>query len=134
MWELSLGFDVRRLGRTLVYDPAIQVEHWVAPRHDADSLHRGVFNLSGLENMAFNEHLVMHTRAPFPLRFTNPVWSLAWGSPWAPGLVRAGVLGLKGDKTAWLRFRTNFRMLQEAMESSKTSVGGTPSLSKVSTK
>ncbi len=102
-WELSLAFDVRREGGELVYDPGIEVIHWVAPRHDSDSLHRGAFDPIGLRNMVYNDQLIMATKAPPALRLFYLIWTLAWGSRLAPGLVRAIVLSSRGDKNAWGR-------------------------------
>ncbi len=102
-WELSLAFDVRREGGELVYDPGIQVIHWVAPRHDSDSLHRGAFDPIGLRNMVYNEQLIFGTKAPPGLRLFYLIWTLAWGSRFAPGWVRALLLRSRGDKMAWER-------------------------------
>jgi hypothetical protein len=102
-WELSLAFDMRREGGELVYDPGIQVIHWVAPRHDSDSLHRGAFDPIGLRNMVYNEQLIFGTKAPPCLRLFYLIWTLAWGSRFAPGWVRALLLRSRGDKMAWER-------------------------------
>lgn len=51
-WELNLCLALRRQGKRLAYDPAIVVDHLVAPRLDGD--HREVFNLMAYEDEIFN--------------------------------------------------------------------------------
>jgi len=114
-WEVSLAFDVMRRGRRLLYDPNLTVIHWVAPRHDSDNLHRGGFDARALEDLTYNENLVFQTKAPLLLRLTHPLWNLLWGSPLAPGFVRACWLFSQGNKTAFLRFWINVKMLLLAL-------------------
>jgi len=121
-WELSLAFDVRRGGGKLVYDPGIRVIHWVAPRQDSDSVHRGAYDRGGLRDIAFNDHLIVQSKALPVFRITHPMWNLIWGSRWVPGVVRATYLWAKGDRLAWERFQIGWEALVEAGKSTPISL------------
>jgi len=103
-WELALCLPIRRAGWTLVYDPAIAVEHHIAVRHDADQRHRGVFAAGPQVDAVHNETLVLleHLRAPGRVAFL--LWAMLVGTRLEPGVAQVPRLLLRGDVAfgAWL--------------------------------
>jgi len=87
-WELALCLDVKNRGYTVCFDPALQVIHQIAPRHDDDQIHRGHFSADGLYDMVWNEHHVVATRAGSWRSKAHLAWSLLVGSLTAPGIVQ----------------------------------------------
>jgi GT2 family glycosyltransferase len=87
-WELALCLPLRRAGWTLVYDPAISVDHHIAARHDADLRHRGTFTAAPLMDAVHNETLALleHLRGIPRLAFA--AWALLVGTRVAPGLLQ----------------------------------------------
>src|ERR1700730_9582019 len=58
-WELVLALRARQQAKRLFYDPEIEVIHHVAPRLDADQIHRGRFSYEATVDLAFNETFVI---------------------------------------------------------------------------
>lgn len=104
-WELALCLPLRRAGWRLRYDPAIAVEHHVAPRHDEDQRHRGVFAAAPQADAVHNETLVLleHLRAPGRAAFL--LWAFLVGTRSEPGLAQLPRLVLGGDSRAVARWR-----------------------------
>ena len=88
-WELALGLQARAEQQRMIFDPAVQVVHNVAPRHDGDTVHRGIFNFNGTSDIAFNETLVALKHGRGLVRWTIPLWQICVGSHVCPGLARA---------------------------------------------
>lgn len=89
-WEMALCFDLKNRGNRVVYDPALQVIHHIAPRHDNDSIHRGKFNESGFYDMVYNEAYIERSRR-VPHRRARYLWNYLVGSSTCPGFVRAAI-------------------------------------------
>ena len=104
-WEFALCLPIRRAGWTLVYDPAIAVEHHVAARHDADQRHRGVFSAAPQVDAVHNETLVLLEHLPGIWRAAFYVWALLIGARSEPGLAQVPRLLLLGDTQALARWR-----------------------------
>lgn len=87
-WELALGLQAQSQNQRMIFDPTVQVIHNVAPRHDGDTVHRGIFNFEGTSDIAYNETFVVlkHGRGLF--RWTIPLWQACVGSHVCPGLAR----------------------------------------------
>jgi GT2 family glycosyltransferase len=84
-WELMLCLSLRRMGYRIIYDPAIAVEHRPQPRVDSsrDFGRIAVRAASHNETLAFLECLS-------PARRTvHLLWTTAFGTRGAPGLVQA---------------------------------------------
>lgn len=83
--DLAFSLSVRRRGWALIYDPAIAVDHYPAPRFDEDA-RQGVSAIAW-RNAAFNQALVISealgTRAWIFL-----LWSLVAGTRSGPGLLQ----------------------------------------------
>jgi GT2 family glycosyltransferase len=113
-WEMALCLDIAALGFTVAYDPAIRVIHHIAPRHDADQIHRGGFSAQALHDMVWNEHRVIATRAGTPRRAAHWWWSVLAGSTTAPGFLQYARLWLRGDPDRRLKWRTTLHAIREA--------------------
>ncbi|WP_144059683.1 glycosyltransferase family 2 protein [Rhodopirellula sallentina] len=104
-WELALALQTRRAGYRMLFDPSVQVVHHVAPRHDNDSVHRGVFDAHGTSDIAHNETLVVikHGSRLDCLRIT--LWQLLIGSKTCPGIFRIFEYRARGTAPFYPRFR-----------------------------
>jgi hypothetical protein len=87
-WELALALQARAERKCFFFDPSIHVLHHVAPRHDTDLVHRGVFSVQGTKDIAFNETFVVLRHGTGPLKLVMVIWQLLIGSPTCPGLAR----------------------------------------------
>jgi len=85
-WELTLALQARQRGKRLFYDPQIEVVHHVAPRMDADQIHRGRFSYDATVDLAFNETFVILKHGSGVFRWTGLLWQLLVGSPACPGV------------------------------------------------
>jgi glycosyltransferase involved in cell wall biosynthesis len=95
-FELAFSLGVLARGWKLVYDPAIQVHHYVAPRFDLDQ--RRLFSQPATENAAFNLYLALFRyMAKGPRRWTALLWAKWMGTATHPGIVRAWMSWLRGD-------------------------------------
>lgn len=90
-WEMALCFDIKNMGHRVLYDPALQVIHHIAPRYDNDSIHRGGFDETGFKNMRFNEAFVYISRK-VPYRRARMLWEMLLGSSICPGYFRWAVI------------------------------------------
>lgn len=75
--ELKLCLEMRALGRRLAYDPAILVDHFPAPRHDADQ--RGAFDATAYENQIHNLTLALLDYLSLPSKILLLSYALAIG-------------------------------------------------------
>lgn len=96
-WELALGFAIKHLGFTLVYDPALAVDHHVEPREGTDQYHRGVFVHDAMVDASANETLAILEYFPPFRRFVFLVWAVLIGPRGLPGLLQLPRLLLKGE-------------------------------------
>ena len=93
-WEMALALQARSQGKSLFYDPDIEVLHHVAPRLDADQIHRGRFSYDATVDLAFNETIVLLKYANGLFRITALLYQVLVGSPQCPGgaiLVRSAL-------------------------------------------
>jgi len=103
-WELALALQAHSKGRCMIFDPSVTVIHNVAPRHDNDSIHRGIFHFEGTSDIAFNETFVVLIHGRGLNRFTMLLWQVCIGSHVCPGLVRAVDLVLRPKSHPIQRF------------------------------
>ena len=104
-WELGVCLPLRRAGWRLVYDPAVAVDHDVAPRHDADTLHRGVFAEAPLVDAVHNETVELLEGRRGVSRVAYVAWALLVGTGEAPGVAQCMRRMLHGDALAIRRWR-----------------------------
>jgi cellulose synthase/poly-beta-1,6-N-acetylglucosamine synthase-like glycosyltransferase len=95
--------ELRRLGRRIVYDPAIAVDHYVRSRPAGDD--REGASRSAITDSTFNEtRAVFRYRSP-PGRSLTLVWGLLVGTSLAPGVALAAYLALRRTPDVAVRFR-----------------------------
>lgn len=104
-WELALCLPMRRAGWTLVYDPAIALDHHVARRDGEDQVHRGAFAEGPFGDAVYNEARALshHLGGVRWMLFT--VWAECAGTTAAPGLLSALRLRLQGHAWAGAAWR-----------------------------
>jgi hypothetical protein len=106
-FELSAGLDLIRDGWTLVYDPAILVDHYPAQRHDYDQ--RGAFNARAVSDEVHNETLALLRHLPPLRRIAFIVWFLTCGTRRSPGILCWLVEELSGKPCATVRLLAALR-------------------------
>jgi GT2 family glycosyltransferase len=114
-WELGVCLPLRRAGWRLVYDPEVAVDHDVAPRHDADNLHRGVFTAAPLRDAVHNEAIALLEHGGLSVRLLYLPWALVIGTGEAPGPVQCARRLLRGDRHAGPRWRAALRGRVDAL-------------------
>jgi len=108
-WELGVCLPLRRAGWRLIYDPQVAVDHDIAPRHDADTLHRGVFADAPLRDAMHNEMVELLEGRGLMARTVLMAWALLVGSWEGPGLVQLARRLLHGDTVAVRAWRATLR-------------------------
>lgn len=104
-WELAVCLPLRRAGWRLIYDPAVAVDHDVAPRLDTDHLHRGVFAEPPLADAVHNETMALLEGRHLAARLCFQVWAFLIGTGEEPGPVQCARRLLRGDSLAFRRWR-----------------------------
>ncbi|MHB1310870.1 MAG: glycosyltransferase family 2 protein [Gemmatimonadaceae bacterium] len=99
-WELGVCLPLRRAGWRLVYDPQVAVDHDIVPRHDADTVHRGVFAPAPLRDLVHNETVELLEARGLPWRALFLAWALLVGTIEGPGLAQCLRRLLRGDAVA----------------------------------
>lgn len=107
-WELGVCLPLRRAGWRLVYDPQVAVDHDIAPRHDADTLHRGVFAEAPLRDAVHNETVELLEGRGMVARAVVMTWALLVGSVEGPGFAQCVRRLLHGDAMALRAWRAAF--------------------------
>ena len=105
-WELSLGLQLRRRRWKLIYDPAIEVDHFWGARFDEARVSRLEAKAETLAvyNAAYNEALILSDHLkPWP-RVAYRVWSALIGASETPGLLQAVRFTPTHGAVAWRRF------------------------------
>ena len=107
-FELAFSLDVQRSGWRIVYDPSLQVHHFLAKRFDHDV--RGNPDLLALENAAFNLYVSLRRYMRRGMRRQVTLfWVHTIGGFGHPGLLR----GL------WFRIMRNKRGLRIQMANAR---------------
>lgn len=104
-WELGVCLPMRRAGWRLLYDPSVGVDHDVAPRLDADHLHRGVFAEPPLVDAVHNETVALLEGRRGAARACYLLWAFLIGTGEAPGPLQCARRLLQGDRLAMRRWR-----------------------------
>lgn len=104
-WELGVCLPMRRAGWRLLYDPSVAVDHDVAPRLDADHLHRGVFAEPPLVDAVHNETVALLEDRRGAARACFLLWAFLIGTGEAPGPLQCVRRLLQGDRLAMRRWR-----------------------------
>ena len=104
-WELGVCLPIRRAGWRLIYDPAVAVDHDIAPRLDADQIHRGVFAEAPLVDAVHNETVALLESRRGAARECFLAWAFLVGTGEAPGPIQCARRLLQGDWLAMRRWR-----------------------------
>jgi glycosyltransferase involved in cell wall biosynthesis len=107
-WELALCLPLRRAGWTLIYDPAIAVDHHIAVRHDEDQRHRGVFAAGPQVDAVHNETLVLLEHLGGLQRFAFMTWALLVGTRIEPGILQVPRLMIAGATSPMAQLRATW--------------------------
>jgi cellulose synthase/poly-beta-1,6-N-acetylglucosamine synthase-like glycosyltransferase len=102
-WEMCLCFALRRGGWRLVYDPAVAVDHYPAPRFDRDQ--RGKFDPQATADRTYNYRLALQEVSPVWRRAAAYAWHYAVGTRDEPGLANLLRMLARRDPDALSRFR-----------------------------
>jgi len=112
-FELAFSLVVLARRWKLLYDPSIQVHHYVAPRFDADQ--RRIFSQPATENAAFNLYLsLFRYMAHGPRRWTTLLWAKWVGTVTHPGILRSWKSWLRRDSQSVQLRATTARAWREA--------------------
>jgi cellulose synthase/poly-beta-1,6-N-acetylglucosamine synthase-like glycosyltransferase len=85
-FEVAFCLTLRRKGWTLIYDPAILVDHHIAQRFDEDQ--REQFNAVAFANAVHNETLALLEHLSSWQRLIFMLWAVFIGTNQSPGLVQ----------------------------------------------
>lgn len=104
--DMAFSMAVKRRGWKLVYDPAVAVDHYLAPRADIDQ--RGVFHPEATENAAFNLLCATQTQLTGWKRWSTRQWQVWVGTSGEPGslaYLRAATTGGRHAKERYAAAR-----------------------------
>lgn len=108
-WEFGVCLPLRRAGWRLVYDPQVAVDHDIVERHDADTIHRGVFAAAPLRDAVHNQTVELLEARGRPWSAMFLAWALLVGTVEGPGLVQCVRRLLTGDADAVRAWRAAFQ-------------------------
>jgi glycosyltransferase involved in cell wall biosynthesis len=94
---------VKRAGWRIVYDPAIAVDHYPAPRYDRDE--RNKFDAMATADAAYNFRLALAELSPRWKRLAAFAWHYLVGTRGAPGVVNLLRMLANRDPNAFHRYR-----------------------------
>lgn len=101
--DLAFCLALGRTGWKLIYDPAVLVEHYEAPRFDLDG--RAQYNSEAQFNRVHNETLTLLEYLDGPRRFAYLTMMLLIGTRAEPGVLQAVRIALRGDADAAVKWR-----------------------------
>jgi glycosyltransferase involved in cell wall biosynthesis len=106
--DLAFSLAVRRNGWRLVYDPAVAVDHYPAPRFDLDQ--RSGFHPQAIEDAAFNQYwALVNSMAPGPRQTIACAWQKIIGSRAQPGLLHLALGAVRRDRNVMEHWRAVHR-------------------------
>jgi len=82
--DMAFSLAVCAAGWTVIYDPAILVDHYPAPRFDEDK--RNMFNEVAFSNKVYNETITVLSFLTFPRRIVFLIWMILIGTRESLGL------------------------------------------------
>ncbi|HEY4298494.1 MAG TPA: glycosyltransferase [Paraburkholderia sp.] len=114
--EMAFSLDVHRRGWTLIYDPALLVEHFPVQRGSANQRHP--FNDAAFYNASFNHRLIMCEHLSPSGRWAFVAYSTLIGERADPGFLRALSLAFErgGVALALRKWRVGLRALRGAWQ------------------
>ncbi|GMA61159.1 glycosyltransferase [Alicyclobacillus fastidiosus] len=100
--EVYVCLRIRRMGYSLIYDPAIQVLHYPGPRYDRGG--RGQVVKSAIRDAAFNADVTMLLYLSWPMKVVRSIYNLLLGHRGSPGLFRLLIGCIRGERDILLTF------------------------------
>jgi cellulose synthase/poly-beta-1,6-N-acetylglucosamine synthase-like glycosyltransferase len=115
--DLAFSLTVKRAGWKLIYDPRVEVDHYMTQRFDEDQRHK--FNYIAMMNRVYNETLILLEYLPPIRRVVFLAWAILVGTrdnrgfiQWLRFLPREGSIArkkllasLQGRWLAWLAWQ-----------------------------
>jgi cellulose synthase/poly-beta-1,6-N-acetylglucosamine synthase-like glycosyltransferase len=104
--DMAFSLTLRKNGWKVLYDPAVAVDHYPAPRFDFTGRAGGAFEPKAAEITAYNQYWALATgMAPGRERAIACAYQILIGNSSLPGylLLARGIL--RKDKTVWDRWR-----------------------------
>jgi len=114
-WEISLGLTLKRMGYTLLYDPAIVVDHYESKRIDEERVWYFNTDHQAVLNASYNEALILLDHNTPLQRVGYLLWSFWIGASPAPGLVQAIRFTPQAGWRSWQRFAATQRGKVQAL-------------------
>ncbi len=105
--DLAFSLAVRRAGWRLVYDPAVLIDHYAAPRNEPRHYVVGsplMADPAGYFDIAYNNVIALWDALPPARRAVYAAWALLVGTRVLPGLVQAVRTTPGQGRMAWRRF------------------------------
>ena len=118
--DVAFSLRIRREGHTLLYDPAVAVDHFPGVL-TAGVDHRRLADKASLADAAHNETVAMLDYLSAPRRQVFLAWALLVGTQLLPGLAIAVYLTLRGERSAFERCRTIWRGRRDGLRTWKSS-------------
>jgi glycosyltransferase involved in cell wall biosynthesis len=112
--DMLASLAVLHAGWRLVYDPAVAVDHYLAPRFDRDQRNR--FDALATADRAYNFRLALREISPGWKRLAAYAWHYVVGTRDEPGLVNFIRLIWRSDPNALLKFRAAHGLLRLGAE------------------
>jgi GT2 family glycosyltransferase len=119
--DMDFCLQVKKAGWKLVYDPAVAVDHYPAPRYDEDA--RNTFHPAAVSNAAYNETLIMMNYLGRLQGWIYLLWVFAVGSLSSPGFLQWLRLLVKDPKLAGPKWKAAVHGRLDAIRARKK--GGT---------
>ncbi len=116
--DTALCLAVKKAGWKLIYDPAIQIDHYMAVRHEENK--RGNFSRRAVEDGAYNETLIIMEHLDLLRRIGYVLYFLLMGNIFTPGLLQCIRILPRERGNAFLRL---FAAYQGRFEGLKTWIG-----------
>jgi cellulose synthase/poly-beta-1,6-N-acetylglucosamine synthase-like glycosyltransferase len=101
--DMVASLAVKQAGWKIVFDPAVAVDHYPAPRFDRDQRHR--FDPQATADSAYNFRLALREISPTWKRVAAFFWHYVVGTRDEPGLVNLLRLLGRREQNALLKFR-----------------------------
>lgn len=120
--DMCFSLAVKRRGWKLIYDPAVAVDHYPAPRADIDQ--RGAFHPEATENSAFNLMWATQTQLTGWPRWMSRQWQIWVGDAAARGYIYFFRALLRADPLAHAKYRAAKRGRELAVSLLRKSKSG----------
>jgi len=111
--EPSVCLPLRAAGWKIVYDPAVTVDHYPAPRPDEDD--RELRDTARVYDSTFNQTLSLWPYLARRWRPVHLVWAITVGTIWSPGLAQIPRHVRRGNLRPWRIMLAAMRARRDAV-------------------